>query len=100
MAADNFGHMYEDEERMIWDVTDIQMAIKRYFLKLDRSDFADADLEIDFMRSIHREWSYNPLMRRSNPAAMAIIDDFLKWFDGTPFEDRTINDFTVRRLLH
>ena len=99
MAIDSFGYMFEDEERMIWDVTDIQMAIKRYFHKLDRSDFADADLEIEFMRSIHREWSYIPLMRRSNPAAMAIIDDFLKWFDATAFEDRSINDFTIRRLL-
>jgi hypothetical protein len=91
--------MFEDEERMIWDEVDIQMAIKRYFHKLDRADFAAADLEIDFMRSIHREWSYNPLMRRCDPPTMAIIDDFLKWFDATPFEDRSINDFTVRRLL-
>jgi hypothetical protein len=90
--------MYYDE-RERWDVIDVQMAIKRYFLQLDRSDFAAADLEIDFMRSIHREWSYNPLMRRCDPPAMAIIDDFLKWFDVTAFEDRSINDFTVRRLI-
>jgi hypothetical protein len=88
---------YEDREH--WAVIDIQMAIKRFFLQLDRSDFAAADLEIDFMRSIHREWSYNPLMRRCDPTTMAIIDDFLKWFDTTAFEDRSINDFTVRRLL-
>jgi hypothetical protein len=88
---------YEDREH--WDEVDIQMAIKRYFHKLDRSEFVEADHEIDFMRSIHREWSYNPLMRRCNPPTMAIIDDFLKWFDATPFEDRSINDFTVRRLL-
>jgi hypothetical protein len=92
--------MYEDEDsRIRWDATDIKMAIKRYFHKLDRSDFTDADLEIEFMRSIHREWSYNPLMRRTDPEGMAIIDDFLKWFDATPFEDRSINDFTVRRLV-
>jgi hypothetical protein len=90
--------MYYDE-RERWDVIDIQMAIKRYFHQLDRSDFAAADLEIDFMRSIHREWSYNPLMRRCDPSTMAIIDDFLKWFDVTPFEERSINDFTVRRLI-
>lgn len=90
--------MYYDE-RERWEVIDIQMAIKRYFHQLDRSDFAAADLEIDFMRSIHREWSYNPLMRRCDPPTMAIIDDFLKWFDATPFEDRSINDFTVRRLI-
>jgi hypothetical protein len=88
---------YEDREH--WAVIDIQMAIKRYFLQLDRSDFAAADLEIDFMRSIHREWSYNPLMRRCDPPTMAIIDDFLKWFDSTPREDRKMNDFTIRRLL-
>lgn len=88
---------YDDRER--WDLIDIQMAIKRYFHKFDRSDFSAAELEIDFMRSIHREWSYNPLMRRCDPPTMAIIDDFLKWFDATPFEDRSINDFTVRRLL-
>ncbi len=91
--------MFDNEERLIWDEVDIQMAIKRYFHQLDRADFAAADLEIDFMRSIHREWSYNPLMRRCDPPTMAIIDDFLKWFDSTPFEDRSINDFTVRRLL-
>lgn len=91
--------MSDNEERIIWDEVDIQMTIKRYFYQLDRSNFAAADLEIDFMRSIHREWSYNPLMRRCDPPTMAIIDDFLKWFDTTPFEDRSINDFTVRRLL-
>lgn len=91
--------MFEDQERLIWDEVDIQMAIKRYFHQLDSADFAAADLEIEFMRSIHREWSYNPLMRRCNPPTMAIIDDFLKWFDATPFEDRSINDFTVRRLI-
>lgn len=90
--------MYYDE-RERWEVIDIQMAIKRYFHQLDRSDFAAADLEIDFMRSIHREWSYNPLMRRCDPLTMAIIDDFLKWLDVTAFEDRSISDFTVRRLL-
>jgi hypothetical protein len=88
-----------DGESLDWDIKDIQMAIKRYFNTLDRADFATAELEIEFMRSIHREWSYNPLMRRCDPPTMAIIDDFLKWFDATPFEDRSINDFTIRRLL-
>lgn len=88
-----------DDEKIDWDAVDIQMAIKRYFLQLDRADFAAAELEIEFMRSIHLEWSYNPLMRRCDPPTMAIIDDFLKWLDTTPFEDRSINDFTIRRLL-
>jgi hypothetical protein len=91
--------MFEDDETVKWDATDIKMAIKRYFSKLARSDFGEADLEIEFMRSIHREWRYNPLMRRSDTEGMAIIDDFLKWLDLTPIEDRSINDFTVRRLL-
>jgi hypothetical protein len=30
---------------------------------------------------------------------MAIIDDFLKWFDATAPELRNIDDFTVRRLI-
>ena len=87
------------EDSPSWDSTDIKMAIKRYFHKLKRNEEADANLEIEFLRSIHREWSYNPLMRRCDPPTMAIIDDFLKWFDATPFEDRVINSFTVKRLL-
>ena len=94
-----YCEVMHDDESIDWDAVDIQMAIKRYFLQLDRADFAAAELEIDFMRSIHREWSYNPLMRRCDPPTMAIIDDFLKWLDATPFEDRSINDFTIRRLL-
>ena len=87
------------EDSPSWDSTDIKMAIKRYFHKLKRNEVADADLEIEFLRAIHREWSYNPLMRRCDPPTMAIIDDFLKWFDATPLKDRSLNDFTVRRLL-
>jgi hypothetical protein len=91
--------MFHSEERMIWDALDIKMAIKRYFHQLERGDLSAADLEIDFMRSIHREWSYNPLMRRCDPPAMAIIDDFLTWLDSTPRENRKMNDFTIRRLI-
>jgi hypothetical protein len=92
--------MFESEESTIcWDATDIKMAIKRYFHKMDRSETEEAILEIEFLRSIHREWSYNPLMRRTDPAGMLIIDEFLKWFDATPAHNRKINDFTVRRLL-
>lgn len=91
--------MHEEESRIAWDTTDIKMAIKRYFHKIDRNEIEDANLEIDFMRSIHREWSYNPLMRRCAPAAMAIIDDFLKWFDATPEPARSVDAFVVRRLL-
>jgi hypothetical protein len=92
--------MFEDEEsRICWDAVDIKMAIKRYFYKLQRDEIDDANLEIEFMRSIHREWSYNPRMRRCGPEAIAIIDDFLKWFDATPAQERSLNDFTVRRLL-
>ena len=75
------------------------MSIRRYFYALDRNETDSADLEIDFMRSIHREWSYNPLMRRTGPEAMAIIDDFLKWCDSTPADLHSIEDFTVRRLV-
>jgi hypothetical protein len=92
--------MFEREESTLrWDSVDIKMAIKRYFHKLKRSEIEEANLEIEFMRSIHREWSYNPLMRRTDPAGMLIIDEFLKWFDTTPSSERNINDFTVRRLL-
>ena len=90
---------FEDETRIFWDAIDIKMAIKRYFYKLSRNENDDADCEIEFLRSIHREWSYNPLMRRCGPEAMAIIDDFLKWFDVTAPEDRSLDDFTIRRLL-
>ena len=91
--------MYDEEPTICWDAIDIKMSIKRYFYKLDRNEIDDAALEIEFMRSIHREWSYNPLMRRAAPDAMAIIDDFLKWFDSTAPELLTINDFTIRRLI-
>ena len=91
--------MRDEEPTICWDVKDIQMSIKRYFYKLKRNEPDEASLEIEFMRSIHREWSYNPLMRRCAPAAMAIIDDFLKWYDSTPVEDHSINHFTVRRLI-
>ena len=87
------------EDSPSWDSADIKMAIKRYFHKLKRKEVADADLEIEFLRAIHREWSYNPLMRRCDPPTMAIIDDFLKWFDATAPELRNIDDFTVRRLI-
>jgi hypothetical protein len=91
--------MFDEERAISWDAVDIKMAIKRYFHKLERKEIEDAQLEIDFLRSIHREWSYNPLMRRCGPEAMAIIDDFLRWFDATPLEGRSINDFSVRRLI-
>jgi hypothetical protein len=91
--------MFDEERAISWDATDIKMAIKRYFHKLGRKEIEGAQLEIDFLRSIHREWSYNPLMRRCGPEAMAIIDDFLRWFDATPPEGRSINDFSVRRLI-
>ena len=91
--------MYDEEPTIKWDATDIKMSIKRYFYKLDRFDAQDAYTEIEFMRSIHREWSFNPLMRRCAPEAMAIIDDFLKWYDATPIPEHSINDFTVRRLI-
>ena len=91
--------MFSDEEsRICWDATDIKMAIKRYFYKLQHHEIVAADLEIEFLRSIHREWSYNPLMRRCDPPTMAIIDDFLKWFDATAPTLRNLDDFTVRRL--
>ena len=92
--------MYEEETRICWDATDIKMSIRRYFYALDRNETDSAHLEIDFMRSIHREWSYNPLMRRTGPEAMAIIDDFLKWCDSTPADLHSIEDFTVRRLVN
>ena len=91
--------MNEEESRICWDATDIKMSVRRYFHALDRHDNECAKLEIEFMRSIHREWSYNPLMRRTGPEAMAIIDDFLKWFDSTPTDLHSIEDFTVRRLI-
>ena len=91
--------MYDEEPRICWDSDDIKMSIKRYFYKIDRNEIDDAALEIEFMRSIHREWSYNPLMRRAAPEAMAIIDDFLKWFDSTSPELRKISHFTFRRLI-
>jgi len=90
----------EDEESTIrWDATDIKMAIKRYFYKLDRSEPDEANLEVEFLKSIHYEWSYNPLMRRCGPEAMAIIDEFLKWLTITPIEARSMDDFTIRRLI-
>ena len=92
--------MFEDEEpRVCWDATDIKMAIRRYFYKLDRSELDEANLELEFFKSIHREWSFNPLMRRCGPEAMAIIDEFLKWLETTPIEARTVDTFTIRRLL-
>lgn len=92
--------MHEGEEpRIQWDEVDIKMAIKRYFHALERQDFQAAMLEFDFMQSIHYEWSFNPLMRRCAPSAMAIIDEFLKWLDGRPVEQHSIKDFTIRRLI-
>jgi hypothetical protein len=91
--------MRDEEPTICWDVKDIQMSIKRYFHKLKRNEPEEASLEIEFMRSIHREWSYNPLMRRCGPEAMAIIDEFLKWLESTPEEARSSSDFTIRRLL-
>jgi hypothetical protein len=92
--------MFRDGETTIrWDATDIKMAIKRYFYKLDRSEPDEANLEVEFLKSIHYEWSYNPLMRRCGPEAMAIIDEFLKWLKNTPAASQNLNDFTIRRLL-
>lgn len=92
--------MFDDEEpRIAWDTTDIKMAIKRYFYKLERGDLDEANLELEFMQSIHREWSFNPLMRRCGPEAMAIIDEFLKWIEVTPLDERSMADFTIKRLL-
>jgi len=92
--------MFRDGETTIrWDATDIKMAIKRYFYKLDRSEPDEANLEVDFLKSIHYEWSYNPLMRRCGPEAMAIIDEFLKWLEVTPTKPINVNYFTIRRLL-
>jgi hypothetical protein len=91
--------MFENDITVSWDTTDIKMCIRRYFYSLKRKDLEAANLEIDFLRSIHYEWSFHPLMRRSDPAAMAIIDDFLKWMDSTPLAGQSINDFTVRRLI-
>jgi hypothetical protein len=91
--------MHEDDSIVTWNSTDIKMAIKRYFYNLDREDHKEAIMEVEFLRSIHREWSYNPLMRRTPPDGMAIIDDFLKWFESTPFSQHNINDFTIRRLI-
>jgi len=92
--------MFRDGETTIrWDATDIKMAIKRYFYKLDREEQDEANLEVEFLKSIHYEWSYNPLMRRCGPEAMAIIDEFLKWLESTPAHAQNLNDFTIRRLL-
>ena len=91
--------MYDEEPTIKWDATDIKMCIKRYFYALEPCRNEDATLEIDFMRSIHHEWSFHPTMRRCAPEAMAIIDDFLKWFDKTPVSAHSIEDFTVRRLI-
>ena len=92
--------MSKDGESTIrWDATDIKMAIKRYFYKLDRFESEEANLEVEFLMSIHYEWSYNPLMRRCGPEAMAIIDEFLKWYESTPFEAHSISDFTIRRPI-
>jgi hypothetical protein len=92
--------VFKDGETTIrWDVIDIKMAIKRYFYKLDRSEQDEANLELEFLKSIHYEWSYNPLMRRCDPEAMAIIDEFLKWLEITAVDGRSMNDFTIKRLL-
>jgi hypothetical protein len=92
--------MFRDGETTIrWDAIDIKMAIKRYFYKLDRSEPDEANLEVEFLKSIHYEWSFNPLMRRCGPEAMAIIDEFLKWLEITPVGARGLNNFTIRRLL-
>jgi hypothetical protein len=88
-----------EESRIRWDAIDIKMAIKRYFYKLDRDEQDEANLEVEFLKSIHYEWSYNPLMRRCGPEAMAIIDEFLKWLEVTPAHTQNLNDFTIRRLL-
>lgn len=84
---------------LTWDVVDIQMSIKRYFYNRERGRMEFADREIEFLRGIHHEWSYNPLMRRTSTAGIAVVDDFLKWFDGTADEARVIEDFTVQRLI-
>jgi hypothetical protein len=92
--------VFKDGETTIrWDAIDIKMAIKRYFYKLDRGEQDEANLEVEFLKSIHYEWSYNPLMRRCGPEAMAIIDEFLKWFKETPAPEQNLNNFTIRRLL-
>lgn len=92
--------MFEEVGSTIrWDATDIKMAIKRYFYKLERGDKDEANLELVFMQSIHREWSFNPLMRRCGPEAMAIIDVFLNWLNTPSLEAKTIESFTIRRLL-
>ena len=92
--------MFKNGESTIrWDTIDIKMAIKRYFYKLDRDEQDEANLEVEFLKSIHYEWSYNPLMRRCGPEAMAIIDKFLKWFEVTPADAKNLNDFALRRLL-
>lgn len=91
--------MHDDDSTVVWTATDIKMAIKRYFYNLDREDHQEAMMEVEFLRSIHREWSYNPLMRRTPPDGMAIIDDFIKWFETTPLPQHSINDFTIRRLI-
>lgn len=91
--------MIEDESIVIWDSRDIKMAIKRYFYKIARDDFGAAFEEIEFLRSIHREWSFNPLMRRTDVDGMAVIDDFLKWHSSTPIEYQHLGHFTIRRLL-
>lgn len=91
--------MNDNDPSFAWDATDIKMSIKRYFAQLAREDYPEASQELDFLKSIHREWSYHPLMRRCDPQAIAIIDDFLKWLFATPVEDQSISDFTIRRLL-
>ena len=92
--------MFKDEETTVcWDAIDIKMAIKRYFYKLDRSEPDEANLEVEFLKSIHYEWSYNPLMRRCGPEAMTIIDEFLKWLKDSSLDVQNLNDFTIRRLL-
>jgi hypothetical protein len=91
--------MNDKDQSFAWDATDIKMAIKRYFSQLAREDYPEASQEIEFLNSIHREWSYHPLMRRCDPQAIAIIDDFLKWLYATPLEDQSISEFTIRRLL-
>jgi len=92
--------MFRNGESTIrWDTIDIKMAIKRYFYSMDRCEPDEANLEVEFFKSIHREWSFNPLMRRCDPQAMAIIDEFLKWLESTPENERSSSDFTIRRLL-
>jgi hypothetical protein len=91
--------MCQDESTIAWDAVDIKLAIKRYFAQLVHENYPEASQELEFLKSIHREWSYHPLMRRCDPQAIAIIDDFLKWLYVTPLEDQRISDFTIRRLL-